>query len=348
MENRANYVLVGSFTLAIIASIFAFVWWFRAANTSDERQTYRIVFTGSVTGLSRGAVVRFNGLRVGEVKTIELMPDDPSRVQAFIEVEPKTPVRSDTKASLQYQGLTGVAAVQLVGGSSKAPIISSQDNSGPLTLYAERSDFQDILETAQRVSAKVDTIASRIDKIVADNEGQINSIISNSEKLSKSLADQVAGFDTKSLNRSLEQVSKFVDMLNIRSGDVDTAIKDIASISSKLNKSADRVDSVLLAAQNFLGVEGGANGLTKNMFSEITETAKSFRLLANNLDKRASEITSGITRLSSSGLRDFEALTSDTRKAVNDISRTVRNLDRNPSQLIFGGKSSVPEYSGSR
>ncbi len=344
MENRANYVLVGSFTLAIIASIFAFVWWFRAANTSENRQSYRIVFTGSVTGLSVGAVVRFNGLRVGEVKTIELMPDDPSRVQAMIEVDPKTPIRIDTKSSLQYQGLTGVAAIQLVGGSSTAPFISSIDNNGPLTLFADRSDFQDILETAQRVSAKVDTIASRIDKIVADNEGQISSIISNADKLSKSFAD----FDTKSLNRSVDQLSKFIEMLNTHSGDIDSTIKDIASISSKFNKSADKVDAVLTAAQNFLGVEGGANGLTKNMFSEITETAKSFRVLANNLDKRTSEITSGITKLSSSGLRDFEALTSDTRKAVNDIGRTVRNLDRNPSQLIFGGKSSVPEYNGSK
>ena len=344
MENRANYVLVGSFTLAIIASIFTFVWWFRAANTSTERQSYRVVFTGSVTGLSRGAVVRFNGLRVGEVKTIELMPDDPSRVQAMIEVDPKTPIRSDTRASLQYQGLTGVAAVQLVGGSNKAPIISSEENNGHLTLFAERSDFQDILETAQRVSAKVDSIASRIDKLVGDNEGQINSIVSNSNKLSKSLAE----FDTKSLSKSLDQLSKFIDMLNTRTNDVDSTIKDIASISSKLNKSADKVDAVLSAAQSFLGVEGGANGLTKNMFTEITETAKSFRILATNLDKRTSDITSSITRLSSSGLREFEALTSDTKKAVNDIGRTFRNLDRNPSQLIFGGKSSVPDYNGSK
>jgi phospholipid/cholesterol/gamma-HCH transport system substrate-binding protein len=348
MENRANYILVGTFTLAIIASIFTFIWWFRASNTSSERVSYRVVFTGSVSGLVRGATVRFNGLRVGEVKTIELMPDDPSRVQATIEVDPKTPIRADTRASLQYQGLTGVAAVQLVGGSNKAPLISGAETNNVLTLYADRSDFQDVLETAQRLSGKIDNIVSRFDKLVGDNEQQVGNIIRNAETVSKSLADHVSDFDLNGLNRSIDNIVKISDILGSHSNDVDLALKDIASITTKLNQSADKIDNVLSAAQSFLGVEGGANGLTKNMFSEITETAKSFRVLAQNLDKRASEITSSVSKFSGSGLRDFEALSNDARKAFSDISRAVRNFDRNPNQIIFGGKQPVPDYNGGK
>ncbi len=444
MENRANYVLVGAFTLGVIASIFTFVWWFRAANQSADRIPYRIVFTGSVSGLSRGALVRFNGLSVGEVKTIELVPDDPSRVQAIIEVNPRTPVKSDTRARLEFQGLTGVASVQLTGGSNKAALLAPPDGKGTATLFAERSDFQDILETAQRLSAKLDGILTRVDKIIGDNEAQIGNVIKNVESFSKALSDNSAGvsaflsaigdtsqrisslslkleklstdadeliraidpqslnrtvgnienftqtlaenkaninsilgdaatltrrlndstlkldialasitelaaaFDAKRLNNSIEGIAKFSDTLSNRSLDVDATIRDAASITSKLNLSVDKIDGVLTAAQSFLGVEGGANGLTKNMFAEITETAKAFRILAQNIDKRAVEITASINKLSGPGLRDLEALTSDTRKAVNDVGRAVRNLDRNPSQLLFGGKSPVPEYSGSR
>ncbi len=444
MENRANYVLVGAFTLAIIASILAFVWWFRSANQSADRIQYKVVFTGSVSGLSRGSVVRFNGLRVGEVTTIDLVPDDPSRVQAIMEVDPRIPIKSDTRARLEFQGLTGVASVQLTGGSNTAALLATPDGKGVSTIYAERSDFQDLLETAQRLSGKIDGILGRVDKLVGDNEAQISNTLKNVEAFSKALADNAAGvsaflsaigdtsqrisslslkleklstdaddllraidpaslnrtvgnienftqtlaenkaningimsegakltrslndsslkldlalasftelavaFDAKRLNGTIDGLAKFSDALGKRSTDVDATLKDAASIASKLNQSADKVDRVLAAAESFLGVEGGANGQTKNMFSEITETAKSFRVLAQNLDKRTAEITSSIGKFAGPGLREFESLAADSRKAVNEVNRAVRNLERNPSQLIFGGQSAVPDYKGSR
>ncbi len=348
MENRANYILVGTFTLAMIAAMFVFVWWFRASNSSQERMIYKVVFTGSVTGLVKGATVRFNGLRVGEVKDIVLVPDDPRHVQATIEVDPKTPVRSDTKVSLQYQGLTGSASVQLAGGSIKAPLLNEPDNQGVYTLYAERSDFQDLLETAQRLSGKIDDIVSKVDKLVDDNQAQVTNTLHNAETASKALSDFATQFDTKAFNNSINNLSKFSDMLNVHSQDVENTLRDTASLTAKLNNSADKIDGVLVAAQNFLGVEGGANGLTKNMFTEITETAKAFRISAQNFDKKMADITTSVTKFSGPGLRDLQALSADTRKAVNDVGRAVNNLERNPNQLLFGSKSPVPDYNGGK
>jgi phospholipid/cholesterol/gamma-HCH transport system substrate-binding protein len=77
METRANYALIGLFTLAIIAAAFGFVMWFSGAEKPGGRNTYKIVFTGSVSGLSVGGWVLFNGVRVGEVSKIDLMPQDP-------------------------------------------------------------------------------------------------------------------------------------------------------------------------------------------------------------------------------------------------------------------------------
>ncbi|HRJ68807.1 MAG TPA: MlaD family protein, partial [Beijerinckiaceae bacterium] len=109
METRANYALVGLFTLAVIAASFGFIYWFRSASNAGERAPYRIVFNGSVSGLSKGAQVRFNGLRVGEVMAVELMPDDPSRVSVLVAIDPKVPMRTDTRARLDVQTLTGAA-----------------------------------------------------------------------------------------------------------------------------------------------------------------------------------------------------------------------------------------------
>jgi ABC-type transporter Mla subunit MlaD len=127
METRANYTLIGAFALAVIAGAFLFVFWFAGGgNKQSGRDSYRIVFSSSVSGLTRGSQVLFNGLKVGEVTTIDLAPD-PSEVYAMIEVDGRTPVKTDTRARLEYQGLTGISSIALTGGTAdaKAPRMRS-------------------------------------------------------------------------------------------------------------------------------------------------------------------------------------------------------------------------------
>jgi phospholipid/cholesterol/gamma-HCH transport system substrate-binding protein len=128
--------------------------------------------------------------------------------------------------------------------------------------------------------------------------------------------------------------------------DVERTIKEARSITEKLNKSADRVDDVLKAAQGFLGSATGEAG--KGAFDEVKEAARSIRVLADNLDKRTAALAAGLTRFTNTGLREYEALATEGRRAVNDVGRTVRNLEKNPQQLIFGGKPNLPEYNGRR
>jgi hypothetical protein len=182
METRANYAIIGLFTLGVIGSILGFVYWFAASRSNGEKLAYRVVFQGSVSGLNRGSVVRFNGLRVGEVITIDLVPDDPSRVAAVIEVDSKTPVKGDTRARLEFQGLTGQASIQMTGGTRSAPSLSTPDGSTP-TIFADRSDFQDLLETAQRLAGRLETTLTRVERIVADNEASIGNTIKGVESV---------------------------------------------------------------------------------------------------------------------------------------------------------------------
>jgi len=137
METRANYALIGAFTLTVIISAFAFVFWFSGAEKPLGMHSYKVVFNGAVTGLSVGNYVLFNGVRVGEVDKIDLMKDDPSQVYALISVDARVPVRTDTKARLEYSGLTGSASVGLAGGSSNAPVLTGVGNTPPV-LTADR------------------------------------------------------------------------------------------------------------------------------------------------------------------------------------------------------------------
>src|SRR4051812_46027320 len=121
METRANYALIGVFTLAVIAAAFGFVYWFSGGGRGQRKQSVRIVFSGSVSGLSKGSVVLFNGLRVGEVTDLSLLPEDPRRVVAIVQVDNTTPIRADTRARLESQGLTGVSQIGLTGGEPGSP-----------------------------------------------------------------------------------------------------------------------------------------------------------------------------------------------------------------------------------
>src|ERR1700690_635452 len=116
METRAPFVVVGAFVLAAIVAVFGFVYWLHNSGGLGPRTAYHVRFDGPVPGLLVGAGVLFNGIRVGEVTDLALAPDNPRRVNATISVASTTPVRSDTKVGLEFQGLTGVPVVALEGG----------------------------------------------------------------------------------------------------------------------------------------------------------------------------------------------------------------------------------------
>ncbi len=118
-------------------------------------------------------------------------------------------------------------------------------------------------------------------------------------------------------------------------------MRNATELAEKLNRSADKLDGVLASAQNVIG-----SAETKGTIQEIGDMAQSIRKLADNLDKRTAEITSGVGKLTGPGLRDFEQLTAEGRRTLGELNRTLRSFERNPQQLLFGGKPSIPEYSG--
>jgi phospholipid/cholesterol/gamma-HCH transport system substrate-binding protein len=381
METRANYALVGLFTLAVLAAAFGFVYWFSSFGASARREPVRIIFVGTVTGLGRGSSVLFNGLRVGEVTDIQLQRDDPKRIYATVEVDRSTPLRTDTRARIEAQGLAGVVAIQLIGGEPDAPVLEALPGQPVATIIAEKSEFQDILESVRTLAKRADGVMDTVENLFKTNEASISTTVRNIEKFSTALGNNSDGLDRlmasfgqiatsitplagrletlsvdisnllksvdgEKIGRTLDNVDKFAAALGGSSDEVGGAIKDVASITQKLNKAADQVEGVLKGAQAFLGSAGGGEG--QGALADVAAAARSIRTLADNLDRRTGEITAGLSRFTGSGLRDIEALATDGRRTLGDLNRTLRSLERNPQQFIFGSKPSIPEYSGRR
>src|SRR5712672_4657360 len=118
MKARISHLMIGSLTLALIAGSFGGLLGYRKFVSTKQRIPLRVIFEGSASGLHKGGRVNFGGIRVGEVVSLKL--DNPRRVVALAMVDNSAPIRKDTVVGLEFQGLTGVAAISLTGGAAAA------------------------------------------------------------------------------------------------------------------------------------------------------------------------------------------------------------------------------------
>jgi phospholipid/cholesterol/gamma-HCH transport system substrate-binding protein len=173
-------MVIGLFTLAVVAGVFGFVYWFQNIGGTGERAYYGVVFDGSVSGLRTGATVLFNGIRVGEVTNLKLNPQHPKQVIAVISIEKSVAVRRDTEVGLEFQGLTGIASLSLKGGDPASPALAGSKDNPPL-LAAAPGSAQDVTQGAR------DTMR-RVDQLIEQNQEAFHNALANLDKFSQALA----------------------------------------------------------------------------------------------------------------------------------------------------------------
>jgi phospholipid/cholesterol/gamma-HCH transport system substrate-binding protein len=273
METKASYIVTGAFTLAVIFGVFGFIYWVQSGGAGGERSTYRIVFARSVAGLHTGSSVLFDGMRVGEVTKLALDAHDPRKIEALIALDRGVPIRGDTKVTLTFQGLTGLAEVSLTGGSPDGPPVVADAGNVP-TLAADPNAGADVTQAARDV-------LSRINGLVAENEEAMRSSLHN-----------------------------------------------IETVTATLAQNSKRLDKVMAGLETLTG--------TGDNRGEIAEAAEAIRKLADNLDKRTDEISTGLAHFSNSGLKEYEAFAVDGRRTLAELQKVLKNIDEHPSRLIFG------------
>ena len=247
METRANYVLIGMFTLAVIAGIFGFVWWFQNAGATRERVAYQVVFDGSVSGLRTGANVLFNGILVGEVTGLKLDPKQPKEVIATINVDKGVQIHSDAEVGLEFQGLTGVAQVALKGGTQDAPILVGSKTNPPV-LKAPPAATMDFTQAAR------DTLR-RLDDFVASNQDIFKDALKNIDTFTAALARNSGRIDK--ITMGLQDLAGGEDG---KSGKINEAASSIRTLSDNLDKRTaeitDNLNSLLIVGKKHVEVVG--------------------------------------------------------------------------------------------
>jgi phospholipid/cholesterol/gamma-HCH transport system substrate-binding protein len=187
MKLRASNLMIGSLTLALIAGAFGGLLGYQNLAGSKQRIPFRVVFEGPASGLRKGGSVNFAGIRVGEVVSLKL--DNPRRVVALALIDSSAPVRKDTQVGLEFQGLTGIAAISFTGGSLEAPPVPLDEDGVPV-LTADPEGLLDVQEKIRRALRNVD-------KVIAENQVAVKDTLRNFENFTATLAangERITGF----------------------------------------------------------------------------------------------------------------------------------------------------------
>ena len=259
METRANYVLIGAFTLAVIAAAFGFVLWFQSLHTTKARSPLRIIFEGPAAGLRNGGSVNFNGIRVGEVISVKL--DNPRRVVALAMVENNAPIRKDTLVGLEFQGLTGVAAISLKGGEEAAPSVPLDEDGIPV-LTADPNALQDVTEAIRGT-------LQNINRVVSDNQEAVKKSLHNLETFTNSLARNSQRIDDvmAKVDGAMSRADNLMLGLNTlaggkEGGELFQAVKSIRKLAEDFDK---RSGLLMTDGRKTLGdISRAVNNLDKN------------------------------------------------------------------------------------
>jgi phospholipid/cholesterol/gamma-HCH transport system substrate-binding protein len=328
METKANYVLIGAFTLLMIATGFGLMLFFSGASGITVRRTYEIVFDGPVGGLGRGSSVTFGGLRVGEVTWVDLDPNDPRRIVAYFQIFRSLVLHKDTKAQLESQGLTGNVVIALSGGSPDSPVIRGDVGEEPIR--GQSSEFQGLLAQLASISTKADSILTKADKLLDDNGAPITDTIKNIDAFSKALGANASGVQDAlaSVADLAKRAGPLADRLSKLSDDADQIVKSLDT--GKLNHIVDNVDS-------FTNALAGSQGDIKALLADASGLVKRLNDATVDLPDTVSHVEAVIKAVEPQKVASFmngaDAIGSVLQENRGNLDRLIKNASELSAKL---------------
>ena len=325
METRANYVIVGIFTLLTVFAAFAFVYWTAGLGDRGEVATLRFRIHGSASGLVRGSVVLFNGVKVGDITRVYIDVSNPSVAIADAQVDRLTPVTRSTQADVGLAGLTGQANIEMRGGDPNEPnlldLAEAEDTIAELT--ANPSAVANLLESAQNIFRRADAVLAELEGFASEARGPLNNTLQNVERFSEALRDNAGNIDeflssVGSLSETLTAVSGRLDSTLAAAEDligavdreqVKSTVANIEAFTQRLNEASTNLETVMK------GVEESVASIAR--FSEsANETLARVDTIVESVDPAAVR----------TALTNFEQASTTVNAAVNDIGKVAEKV----------------------
>ena len=252
MKTRASNLTIGSTTLAVIAAAFVGFLGFQKIHGIQQRGPLRIVFEGSASGLRKGGSVNFDGVQVGEILSLTL--DNPRKVVALVRLDNNAPIRKDTVVGLEFQGLTGVAAISLTGGAAAAAPVPLDEDGVPV-LTADLSETESIRDTLHNV-----------DRALVGNQAMLQNALLNFETYTASLASKGDAID--SIIRKADNAFASFDSAMTK---IDNVVPSLAD--GKADELFEKVKSIRELAESFNKRSGALMEEGRRSLLDISQAA---------------------------------------------------------------------------
>ena len=315
MEKNANYALVGLSSMILFVGLVIFVVWLARVSFSQEYDLYDIVFEGPVRGLNQGGEVHFNGIKVGEVAKIALDRTNPSRVIARARVTSDVPIRIDSFATLEPQGITGVNYVQIAAGTASKPLLKVAEKAKcaargmnpciPI-LKSQRSALSDLLEGGGTVLTRTIEALDRVNRVLSDQ---------NIKTFSATLSDaQAVSAELRERKEIVADAQKLIQ-------DIDTATQ--------------HADGILQSTRQLVEGDG------KRSIKSIADAAEEAKATAKDLRAMVDKLQGPTADFASNGLPQITAAVVELQSAAQSLQRLVNEIQRSPTGAL--GKAAAEE-----
>ncbi len=262
METRAHHVLIGLFSVLLCGAALLFALWLNQSGREHAYNEYLVIFNEAVSGLSEGSAVQYNGIKIGDVASLDLDPEDPRKVLARIRVVGATPIREDTRARLSITGITGAAVIQLHAGTPGSPRLKGPKGELPV-IAADTSPLAKLLNNGDDLMGSVTRLLDQANLIFsAENAGRVSRTLAHLEQISASVAAQRddLGQTLTQLKQAAQQTSELMRNADrLLNGPARQTLEQSAQLMSSLARNSRQVEQLL--KDNQAAIDSGLHSL---------------------------------------------------------------------------------------
>jgi phospholipid/cholesterol/gamma-HCH transport system substrate-binding protein len=325
LETRANYIIVGLITMAVLLASFGFVYWVGRFGGSQDNVSLEIRIPGSVTGLTVGSQVLFNGIKYGDVKALTVDPNDPNAVIAFTEVKADTPVTAKTVATLGFTGLTGQAYIELKGGDPKAPSILTQsvEAGTQAIIEADPGAVNNLINQAQSIANKADSVLAGLQTFVDNNQKPLTETIANANKFSEAL-----GNNSDQIDEFLSSVGELAKTLNGVSGRLDTTLASAEDLLRSVDKT--KVDNILANTEKATADIAASTGDLKSIVEGIKSSVQNINELTGKAKTSLEQVDKLLAAADPNQVKqtisNIEEASKTAKDALADVAKATKKI----------------------
>lgn len=303
MERRVSYAIVGLFVIVLGTAWLAISLWLALGDFSRDFTRYRVYMDESVSGLYLDAPVKYRGVEIGKVKDIDLNPKVPGQVQLLLEIESSVPIREDTIAVLTVQGLTGIAFVDLTGGSLDSPELT----------VAKEEDYP-VIRTGPSFFSRLDTSGTEL--------------VTNVNTLAGAMADLMEGEGKQSLRDILLNIDAVTSALGRRAAEIEQSIANTARLLENAAIASERLTPLLAQVNS-----------TALAFEEMAQRVGA---ASSGVNRYLETSGSGVQQFSQQTLPEVGALVGELRTLADSLKSVSEKLEDDPRALLYGSELEAP------